>query len=105
VLGLTGATLLMAMMVGERDTAFAIQWKGDEGGIVDGYTCDVERRQKMLRRPDRSQPRPANANARGSRSWPAHSTACARGVAERGVAVPRHGDRGQKGPTARIMVF
>jgi hypothetical protein len=36
VLGLTGATLLMAMTVGERGTVFAIQWKGGEGGIVDG---------------------------------------------------------------------
>jgi hypothetical protein len=105
MLGLTGAMLLMAMTVGERDTAFAIQWKGDEGGIVDGYTCDAERRQQMLRRPDRSQSGSANANARGSRSWLAHSAACARGAAERGVAVPRRGDRGQKGLTARIMVF
>jgi hypothetical protein len=38
VLGLAGATLLNAMTVGERDTEFAIQWKGDEGEIVDGYT-------------------------------------------------------------------
>jgi hypothetical protein len=45
VLGLAGATLLKAMTVGERGIAFAIQWKRDEGEIVDGYTCDAERRQ------------------------------------------------------------
>jgi hypothetical protein len=53
-------------------------------------------------------PQPAetgNANARGGRSRPAHGAACARGAAERGVAVPRRGDRSQKGPMARIMVF
>jgi hypothetical protein len=38
MLGLTGATLLTAMTVGKRGTTFAIQWKEDEGGIVDGYT-------------------------------------------------------------------
>jgi hypothetical protein len=79
--------------------------KGDEGEIVDGYTCDAERKQRRLRQPDRSQPGPANASAWGGRSRPAHGAACARGATERGIAVPRHGDRGQKGPTARIMVF
>jgi hypothetical protein len=42
VLGLAGATLLIAMTVGERGTAFAIQWKGDEGEIVHDYTCNTE---------------------------------------------------------------
>jgi hypothetical protein len=67
---------------------------------VDDYTCDAERRQQQLRRPDHSR-RDRPMLKRGAA---AHDAACARGAAERGVAVPRRGDHGQKDP-ARIMVF